>query len=146
MNSATRERVVADLIVDEGVVLHAYQDHLGYWTLGVGHLIDKRKGGGITYTQAMMLLEHDIESYWSESLTRWPWMNDLDPVRQACLCQLAFNLGIDGLAKFAPTLEAIRLGDYESAVRRLKASLWYRQVATSRSDRIMKMLREGGDG
>lgn len=25
-------------------VPHAYQDHLGYWTIGVGRLIDKRKG------------------------------------------------------------------------------------------------------
>ena len=24
---------------EEGRVRHAYQDHLGYWTIGVGHLI-----------------------------------------------------------------------------------------------------------
>lgn len=30
------------LETDEGRVPHAYQDHLGYWTIGVGHLVDKR--------------------------------------------------------------------------------------------------------
>ena len=28
---------------DEGRVRHAYQDHLGYWTIGVGRLIDARR-------------------------------------------------------------------------------------------------------
>ena len=35
----------AKLIHHEGEALHAYQDHLGFWTIGIGH--HKRKGGGI---------------------------------------------------------------------------------------------------
>lgn len=31
------------LIRDEGDVPYAYQDSLGYWTIGAGFLIDKRK-------------------------------------------------------------------------------------------------------
>lgn len=45
------------LETDEGRVPHAYQDHLGYWTIGVGHLIDKRKGGGLTPDEVDYLLE-----------------------------------------------------------------------------------------
>ena len=30
----------------EGVVPHAYQDSRGYWTIGVGRLIDESLGGG----------------------------------------------------------------------------------------------------
>lgn len=33
------------LIRDEGNVPYAYSDSLGYLTIGVGFLIDKRKGG-----------------------------------------------------------------------------------------------------
>ena len=145
MHTEARERLQADLIVDEGVKLHAYQDSLGYWTIGVGRLIDKRKGGGITLSESLYLLDNDIASHWAEAIARWPWIADLDPVRQAAMGNLAFNLGIAGLAKFAPTLEAIRLGAYESAVRRLKGSLWFRQVQPSRSDRIFAMLRGGSD-
>ena len=39
-------KTVEQLRRNEGEVLHAYQDHLGFWTIGVGRLIDKRKGGG----------------------------------------------------------------------------------------------------
>lgn len=35
------------LIRDEGDVPHVYQDSLGYWTIGVDFLIDKRKVGSI---------------------------------------------------------------------------------------------------
>jgi lysozyme len=37
---------------DEGEVLHAYQDKYGYWTIGVGRLIDARKGGGISVEES----------------------------------------------------------------------------------------------
>ena len=45
---------------DEGEVLTAYPDHLGYLTIGVGRLIDKRKGGGITPEESAYLLANDI--------------------------------------------------------------------------------------
>ena len=37
-----RDKIIALLSLHEGRVEHAYQDSLGYWTIGVGHLIDKR--------------------------------------------------------------------------------------------------------
>ena len=42
------ENLTDQLRRDEGCVLHAYPDHLGFLTLGIGRLIDRRKGGGIT--------------------------------------------------------------------------------------------------
>jgi lysozyme len=43
-----REHLIAHLRREEGEVLHVYKDHLGYLTIGVGRLIDKRKGGCIS--------------------------------------------------------------------------------------------------
>ena len=38
-----------DLIKEhEGVVKHAYQDSRGYWTIGVGRLIDEKLKGGLS--------------------------------------------------------------------------------------------------
>ena len=48
------------LIRDEGCVPHAYADSLGYWTIGVGHCIDKRVGCGLPEPFIMQLLDHDI--------------------------------------------------------------------------------------
>ena len=33
------ERLREEIILDEGCVLEVYKDHLGYFTVGVGHLI-----------------------------------------------------------------------------------------------------------
>ena len=33
------ERLREEIISDEGCVLEVYKDHLGYYTVGVGHLI-----------------------------------------------------------------------------------------------------------
>ncbi len=46
------QSITQQLRRDEGEVLHAYQDSLGYWTIGIGVLIDKRKGGGITKAES----------------------------------------------------------------------------------------------
>ncbi|MEG2578858.1 MAG: hypothetical protein RSA54_14135, partial [Glutamicibacter sp.] len=59
---------------DEGEVLSAYTDHLGYLTIGVGRMIDKRKGGGITAEESAYLLSNDIDKRQAELLRRAPWM------------------------------------------------------------------------
>ncbi len=143
MKTETRERVTAHLLVDEGVVLHAYQDSLGYWSLGCGRLIDKRRGGGISYSEAMLLLEHDIDKHWDDLVERMPWVLTLDEVRQACLANLSFNLGVDGLVKFTNTLAAIKRKDWPAAARGLRASKWYTQVQRSRSERLIAMMLTG---
>lgn len=143
MNAEAREHLLAHLVVDEGVVLHAYEDSLGYLTIGCGRLIDKRRGGGISHAEAMYLLGNDAERVEREVLDRFPWVAWLDDVRQVAMFNLAFNLGIAGLAQFANTLSAIQANEWERAAAGLRASLWYRQVAKRRSERIIHMIVTG---
>ena len=37
-----RVRLLEELMLDEGVIHEIYNDHLGYATFGVGHLITER--------------------------------------------------------------------------------------------------------
>jgi lysozyme len=143
MNATARERLLAHLAVDEGCVLYAYADSLGFTTIGYGRLIDRRRGGGITHAEALFLLENDVTRHWRELIHRFPWVEGLDDVRQVALCNLAFNLGINGLAQFRNTLAAIQRADWPAAVQGLRQSLWYRQVQKSRSDRILHMIGTG---
>lgn len=143
MNTRSRETLLSHLVVDEGVKLHAYQDHLGFWTIGIGRLIDGRRGGGISYAEALYLCNNDIDAKWAELTQRLPWVLTLDDVRQVALCNLAFNLGVDGLAKFVNTLAAVKRGDWSSAASGLRNSLWYRQVQRERSERIIYMILTG---
>lgn len=137
-----RERLRMQLIADEGCVLHAYQDSLGWWTIGVGHLIDKRKGGSIPAAIAYALLESDIDETVQKLAARLSWLNELDPVRQATLINMAFNLGVDGLLEFKNTLAAVKRGDYVRAANGMRSSLWAKQVK-GRAVRLSLMMETG---
>lgn len=136
------DRMVALLSLHEGRVPHAYQDSLGYWTIGVGHLIDKRKGGKLPERIIDALLEHDIKEHSLPLYQALPWLSSLDEVRQAVLLDMAFNLGVAGLLKWKNTLAAIERGDYSAAAAAMEASLWARQVK-SRARRLVRMMRTG---
>lgn len=127
---------------DEGEVLTAYQDHLGFWTIGVGRLIDKRKGGGITPEESAYLLSNDINKREAELLRRAPWMAHLDPVRFGALLNMAFQMGVDGLLGFTNTLKLVRDGDYEGAASNMLRSKWAEQTP-ERAKRISKQMQTG---
>lgn len=131
-----------ELIRDEGEVLHVYQDTEGFWTLGIGRLVDKRRGGGITHEEALYLLQNDILRKMEDLDRELPWWRKLSPVRQRVLLNMCFNLGIGGLLKFKNTLAAVERGRYEEASRGMLKSRWAGQVG-ERADRLAKMMREG---
>jgi lysozyme len=132
------------LMRHEGLKLQAYQDSLGYWTIGVGRLIDARMGGGITAKEALYLLDNDIERCLVDLRTRFPWFETLDVIRQRALLDLRFNLGPAKLLGFGKFIAALGRGDYVTAGRELVDSKWYRQVGT-RGPRIVQMVRTGQD-
>lgn len=136
------QRLIAELERDEGRVLHAYQDHLGWWTIGIGRLIDKRKGGGISNEEADYLKRNDIAKVRAQLDENLPWWRDLDPVRQRAIQNMCFQLGIAGLLKFKSSLALIRSGDWASAAAHLNASLWARQTP-NRAARVINMIRTG---
>ena len=70
---------------EEGEVLYAYQDHLGYWTIGVGILIDKRKGGGLRQEESDFILRNRIKLKRAEVYKALPWVEKLNEPRQAVL-------------------------------------------------------------
>jgi lysozyme len=130
------------LSLHEGRVAHAYQDSLGFWTIGVGHLIDQRKGGKLPEHIIDALLEWDIEEHQRELDAALPWAKELDEVRYYVLLDMAFNLGVRGLTGFVNTLRLIRSGEYEAAADNMLKSLWARQVK-SRAVRLSDMMRSG---
>jgi lysozyme len=127
---------------DEDEILHAYPDHLGYLTIGVGRLIDKRKGGGITPEESAYLLSNDIDKRQAELLRRIPWVSTLDPVRFGSLLNMAFQMGVDGLLGFKNTLAMVRAGNYSEAAEGMLQSLWAKQTP-ARAKRISEQMRLG---
>lgn len=127
---------------DEGEVLSAYTDHLGYLTIGVGRMIDKRKGGGITAEESAYLLSNDIDKRQAELLRRAPWMAQLDPARFGVMLNMAFQMGVDGLLGFKNTLAMVKAGDYAGAAAGMLHSKWATQTP-ARAQRLSTQMRLG---
>lgn len=138
------KKMVAELRRDEGVVPSAYQDSLGWWTIGVGRLIDKRKGGKLSDDEIDYLLNNDIAKFSKLLDINIPWWRSLDEVRQRVLLNMAFNLGVAGLMGFKNTLAYVKSGDYTKAASNMLLSKWATQVK-GRATRLSEMMRTGRD-
>ena len=132
--------LISELRRDEGVVAHAYQDSLGYWTIGVGHLIDKRKGGKIPDVIIDMLLRYDIDEKIAELNEKLPWWGFLDEPSQRVIVNMAFNLGVEGLLEFKKFMDALKDGDRDRAASEMLSSKWAEQVG-ARATRLATIIR-----
>lgn len=140
--SYDKQALTAELRRDEGVVPSAYQDSLGYWTIGVGRLIDKRKGGRLRDEEIEFLLMNDIAEKEEELDAAIPWWRTLSDARQRVLLSMCFNLGIKGLLGFKNTLAMVKSGDYAGAAVGMLNSKWAKQVG-DRATRLSEMMRGG---
>lgn len=137
-----KKEITKQLRRDEGVVEHAYQDHLGWWTIGVGRLIDKRKGGRLTDDEIDYLLANDIAEKERELEASVSFYKRLDEARKGVLLNMAFNLGVQGLLGFRNTLKLIETGKYEEASKEMLNSKWAKQVG-ARANRLSKQMLTG---
>lgn len=71
-----------------------------------------------------------------------PWWRTLDPVRQAVVGNMAYNLGLGGLLAFHHFLAALQAGDYHTAAAEMMASHWATQVKP-RAQRLAKEMLTG---
>ncbi len=137
------DKLKEELIDDEGVRDYAYQDSLGYFTIGIGHLIDKRVGGKISQDTIHHIFKEDIAEAVQQLDDNLFWWRSLDPVRQRALINLCFNMGINKLLGFQNFLAHSQAGDYKKATEHLLDSKWARQVQKSRVERITQQWEYG---
>lgn len=131
-----------ELVRDEGEVLHAYQDTEGLWTIGVGQLIDHRKGGGISKAASRFMLGERIAQIAKDLDREIPWWRQLSDARQRVLANMAYNLGVMGLLGFHNTLASIKSGYYDVAATQMLESKWAKTVG-QRAVRLAAMMRLG---
>ncbi len=138
----TDQQFIDQLKRHEGVRQSAYQDSLGYWTIGVGRLIDGKKGGKLSMEEIEYLLRNDIKRTCEEVRKALPWFDSLSTNRQQVLINMGFNLGTKGLLGFKNTLEFVRTGQYDAAAKGMLASKWAKQVG-NRSVELAEQMRNG---
>lgn len=125
----------------EGVSKFAYEDHLGYITVGVGRCLDPEMGLGLSDDEINYLLRNDIERCYSE-LSVFSWFYDLNQTRQEALVSMLFQLGLTKFLGFKKTLKYIAEGKYEQAAKEMLDSRWAEQTP-NRANEISYMIETG---
>jgi lysozyme len=125
----------------EGVSKFAYEDHLGYITVGVGRCLDPEIGLGLSDDEINYLLRNDIERCYSE-LSVFSWFYDLNQTRQEALVSMLFQLGLTKFLGFKKTLKYIAEGKYEQAAKEMLDSRWAEQTP-NRANEISYMIETG---
>lgn len=144
MAGLDRDQVLEDLMRDEGWKPHAYQDHLGFWTIGYGFLIDERRGGELPKWVADLWLGYRVRRLEAELDRRIPWWTGQPEEVRRALVNMAYQLGVSGLLNFRRMLAALQRGDrYEAAIEALD-SRWSRQTP-ARAQRIAKLIGGSDD-
>ena len=139
---------------DEGKKSSAYQDGLGYWTIGIGTCIDARKGCGLTDEEILYLFENRMRANEAELAKTFPWTAQLDEVRRGALLNMVYEMGIGGLGEFKQFLgflqAALAAADPETRARNFQAasaamldSVWARQQSPARARRLSVQITTG---
>lgn len=136
------------LIIDEGQVNEIYNDHLGYATFGIGHLVvegDPELGAAIgtpvSEERVIECFEKDVETVISDcKILHEAWDGYPEEAKQV-IANMMFNMGRTRLSKFNKHNAALKCGDWKTAAAEGRDSRWYKQV-TNRAERLMSRLEE----
>lgn len=133
------DNLVDLLTLHEGYRQFPYRDTVGKLTIGIGFNLDDT---GLFEDEAKAILALRIGRTARQLTKHLPWITNLDPVRQAVLLDMAFNLGVPGLLKFKNTLAHIQAGRYKAAAVNMLLSKWADQVG-KRAVRLSQMMESG---
>lgn len=133
------------IMAHEGVRYRPYQDSLGKWTVGVGHLIGDGSYLPPEYNRTFSpeeikaMFDKDYEEHKRYAQLNVPSFDKYDSLGQAAFIDLTFNMGPKWPEKFYNTSKLIEIGDTYGAARGLEQSDWYKQVG-NRGPKIVSMV------
>jgi len=139
---ALDDRLIGVLVEHEGLKRNAYEDSLGFLTIGIGRLIDSRKGGGLSADECFYLLRNDLSSLHA-SLEKYDWFLKCNDVRQGVIIEMAFNLGLKGLMGFKKTIDLIEQFQYAAAAKEMADSRWAKQIGPKRLENMQLRMASG---
>ncbi len=144
----TKDLLISELVRDEGEKLTVYDDGTGravkpgmttqgHLTIGVGRALDVN---GITPTESRYLLSNDIDRTLEGLRASLAWFDTLSDVRQRVLCNMGFNLGVNGLLQFHDLMRYCEEQRWSLAADAMMDSKWATQVG-ERAERLEAMMR-----
>ena len=141
------EQLRKELEVDEGVKYEIYNDHLGYPTFGIGHLVrdtDPEAGAAVgtpvTEDRVIEAFNEDVETVLSDCAILYDDFDELPEEAQLIIANMMFNLGRPRLSKFKGMKAGVDAGDWKKAADEMIDSAWYRQVP-NRAGRLVTRMK-----
>ncbi len=141
------ERLREQLEIDEGVKYEVYNDHLGYATFGVGHLVlesdpehGAELGTPVSESRVIEAFEQDCENVLRDCNILYEDFASLPEEAQQVIANMMFNMGRPRLSKFKGMKRGVDSRNWNAAADEMVDSAWYRQV-TNRADRLVERIR-----
>jgi lysozyme len=141
------ETLRKQLEIDEGVKYDVYNDHLGYPTFGIGHLVTdddpesgQDVGTSVSEERVREAFEQDVLSVIKDCNKLYDDFDELPEEAQQIIANMMFNLGRTRLSKFRGMKRGVDAKDWNAAADEMVDSRWYRQV-TNRADRLVQRMR-----
>ena len=142
------EQLREQLMVDEGVVYEIYNDHLGYATFGIGHLVLEGEpehglsvGTPVSEDRVNECFVKDLQSVVEDCKKLHDAWDGYPEEAKQIIANMMFNMGLTRLSKFKNHNAALQSGDWKEAAKEGRDSKWHKQV-TNRAERLMKRLEE----
>ena len=141
------EKLREQLKVDEGCVYELYNDHLGYATFGIGHLVTESDpehgsdiGTEVSESRVVEAFEQDVQTVLSDCAILYPDFDELPEEAQQVIANMMFNLGRPRLSAFKGMKAGVDARDWNEAADQMVDSRWYRQVG-ARAERLVERIR-----
>ena len=141
------EQLRKELEVDEGVKYEIYNDHLGYPTFGIGHLVrdsDPEAGAAlgtpVSKDRVIEAFNQDVETVLNDCTILYGDFNELPEEAQLIIANMMFNLGRPRLSKFKGMKAGVDDRDWKKAADEMIDSAWYRQVP-NRAGRLVTRMK-----
>ena len=141
------EQLRKELEVDEGVKYEIYNDHLGYPTFGIGHLVRDNDpesgepvGTPVSEDRVIEAFDNDVQVVLADCERLYNDFNVLPEEVQLIIANMMFNMGRPRLSKFKGMKAGVDAQDWNKAADEMIDSNWYKQVP-NRAGRLVKRMR-----
>lgn len=134
------DSLIAQLMRHESYRSSPYLCPSGHRTIGYGHNLDTNQVPGVdmdsilTQDEALKLLRADAGFFGTALLVDYPWMWEMPSTRFCVFVNMAFNIGLDGFAKFRKAIAAAEARNYPRAAAEMIDSKWWNQVGNYAPD------------
>ena len=136
-----------ELEYDEGCKYEVYNDHLGYPTFGIGHLVidsdpeyGEEVGTPVSEDRVISAFEADVMGVLSDCERLYQDFKSLPEDTQRIIANMMFNMGYSRLSKFVGMHQAVEAKDWNTAADEMVDSRWYRQVP-NRAKRLVERMK-----